>query len=189
MCKATLCQRWRCGGADTLTKNGTQRAQNHTNAYNGVRVRSLAAADKQRSFVSWSTVAGRCAHHVAMETIHSAGARVYFPTVCWKDQPMLNWTLAHFITLVVLLSNFQTPASDLEHDHLLQNENPPLTSPLDQVIRGSAIGVGQIFVCEALGPSLLIVGALLVYSPLLVLHALLGSGVGALAGGCSSVCL
>ncbi|XP_075891675.1 urea transporter 2 [Nelusetta ayraudi] len=52
---------------------------------------------------------------------------------------------------------------------------------VQEVIRGSAIGVGQIFVCEALGSSLLIVGALLVYSPLLVLHALLGSGVGALA--------
>lgn len=59
---------------------------------------------------------------------------------------------------------------------------PPLSS-LVQVIRGILLGVGQIFACEALGPSLLILGALLLYSPLLAIHALLGSAVGTLAGG------
>ncbi|TKS92710.1 Urea transporter 1 [Collichthys lucidus] len=51
-----------------------------------------------------------------------------------------------------------------------------------EVMRGILLGVGQIFACGALGPSLLILGAVLLYSPLLAVHALLGSAVGTLAG-------
>uniref|UniRef100_A0A672GQN7 Urea transporter n=1 Tax=Salarias fasciatus TaxID=181472 RepID=A0A672GQN7_SALFA len=51
-----------------------------------------------------------------------------------------------------------------------------------QVIRGIPLGVGQIFACGALGPSLLILGSVLLYSPLLAVHALLGSAIGTLAG-------
>ncbi|XP_070711008.1 urea transporter 1 [Pempheris klunzingeri] len=51
-----------------------------------------------------------------------------------------------------------------------------------EVMRGISLGVGQIFACGALGPSLLILGAVLLYSPLLAVHALLGSAVGTLAG-------
>ncbi|XP_033961911.1 urea transporter 1 [Pseudochaenichthys georgianus] len=51
-----------------------------------------------------------------------------------------------------------------------------------EVLRGIPLGVGQIFACGALGPSLLILGAVLLYSPLLAAHALLGSAVGMLAG-------
>ncbi|XP_028285288.1 urea transporter 1 isoform X2 [Parambassis ranga] len=50
-----------------------------------------------------------------------------------------------------------------------------------EVIRGIPLGVGQIFACGSLGPSFLILGAVLLYSPLLAVHALLGSAVGALA--------
>ncbi|XP_070849611.1 urea transporter 1 [Chaetodon trifascialis] len=51
-----------------------------------------------------------------------------------------------------------------------------------EVMHGILLGVGQIFACGALGPTLLILGAVLLYSPLLVVHALLGSAVGTLAG-------
>ncbi|XP_040925734.1 urea transporter 1 isoform X2 [Betta splendens] len=51
-----------------------------------------------------------------------------------------------------------------------------------EVIRGIPLGVGQIYTCGALGPSLLILAAVLLYSPLLTVHALLGSAVGTLAG-------
>ncbi|KAM9827366.1 urea transporter 1 [Neosynchiropus ocellatus] len=51
-----------------------------------------------------------------------------------------------------------------------------------QVMLGIPLGVGQIFACDALGPSLLILAAVLLYSPLLAAHALLGSAVGTLAG-------
>lgn len=51
-----------------------------------------------------------------------------------------------------------------------------------EVMRGIPLGVGQIFACEVLGPSLLIFGAVCLYSPLLAVHALLGSAVGTLAG-------
>uniref|UniRef100_A0A3Q1IQX7 Urea transporter n=2 Tax=Anabas testudineus TaxID=64144 RepID=A0A3Q1IQX7_ANATE len=51
-----------------------------------------------------------------------------------------------------------------------------------EVIRGIPLGVGQIYACVALGPCLLILGAVLLYSPLLAVHALLGSAVGTLAG-------
>ncbi|XP_076026881.1 urea transporter 1 [Genypterus blacodes] len=50
------------------------------------------------------------------------------------------------------------------------------------VLCGIPLGVGQIFACHVLGPSLLILGAVLLYSPLLALHALLGSAAGTLAG-------
>uniref|UniRef100_H3BZS6 Urea transporter n=1 Tax=Tetraodon nigroviridis TaxID=99883 RepID=H3BZS6_TETNG len=51
-----------------------------------------------------------------------------------------------------------------------------------EVTQGVLLGVGQIFACEALGPSLLILGAVVLYSPLLAFHALLGSAIGTLAG-------
>ncbi|KAM6949292.1 urea transporter 1 [Aplochiton taeniatus] len=51
-----------------------------------------------------------------------------------------------------------------------------------QVLWGVPLGVGQIYGCEAPGPSLLILGALTLYSPLMAVHALLGSGAGTLAG-------
>ncbi|KAM8881459.1 urea transporter 1 isoform 1-T1 [Synchiropus picturatus] len=51
-----------------------------------------------------------------------------------------------------------------------------------QVMLGIPLGVGQIFACDALGPSLLILAAVLLYSPLLAVHALLGSAMGTLAG-------
>ncbi|XP_043953342.1 urea transporter 2 isoform X1 [Gambusia affinis] len=51
-----------------------------------------------------------------------------------------------------------------------------------EVIRGIPLGVGQIYATEALGPSLLILGAIVLYSPLLGVHAVLGSAVGTLAG-------
>lgn len=56
-----------------------------------------------------------------------------------------------------------------------------------QVTQGILLGVGQIFACETPGPSLLIMGAVLLYSPLLAVHALLGSAAGTLAGGYRSV--
>lgn len=51
-----------------------------------------------------------------------------------------------------------------------------------QVIRGIPLGVGQIYACGDLGPSLLILGAVVLYSPLLAVHAVLGSAVGTLTG-------
>ncbi|XP_015248623.1 PREDICTED: urea transporter 2-like [Cyprinodon variegatus] len=51
-----------------------------------------------------------------------------------------------------------------------------------EVIRGIPLGVGQIYATGALGPSLLILGAVVLYSPLMGIHAVLGSAVGTLAG-------
>ncbi|KAM8899128.1 urea transporter 1 isoform 2-T4 [Spinachia spinachia] len=51
-----------------------------------------------------------------------------------------------------------------------------------EVARGILLGVGQIFACGALWPSLLILGAVLLYSPLQAAHALLGSAVGTMTG-------
>lgn len=66
--------------------------------------------------------------------------------------------------------------------------NNPLSPLFVQVIRGIPLGVGQIFACGDLGPSLLILGAVFLYSPLLAVHALLGSAVGTLTGWFQSVC-
>ncbi|XP_020512994.2 urea transporter 2 [Labrus bergylta] len=57
-----------------------------------------------------------------------------------------------------------------------------------EVMRGIPLGVGQIYACADVGPSLLILVAVLLYSPLLAFHALLGSAVGTLAGLSMAVC-
>lgn len=44
------------------------------------------------------------------------------------------------------------------------------------------LGVGQIYACDALGSSLIILAAVLLYSPVQAFHALLGSSFGVLAG-------
>ncbi|XP_061665236.1 urea transporter 2 [Syngnathoides biaculeatus] len=64
------------------------------------------------------------------------------------------------------------------------SRSPPNVTALDatEVLRGVPLGVGQIFACGSLGPSLLILAGLCLYSPLQAVHALLGSAVGTLAG-------
>ncbi|KAG7258419.1 LOW QUALITY PROTEIN: hypothetical protein CRUP_009113 [Coryphaenoides rupestris] len=66
-----------------------------------------------------------------------------------------------------------TPAGALEHNATELNAA--------QLLEGILLGVGQIYACGALGPSFLILGAVLLYSPLQALHAVLGSAAGALA--------
>ncbi|XP_051947831.1 urea transporter 1 [Xyrauchen texanus] len=51
-----------------------------------------------------------------------------------------------------------------------------------QLLQGAVLGVGQIFACETLGPSLLILGAVLLFSPILAFYAFLGSVIGTVAG-------
>ncbi|XP_031440600.1 urea transporter 1 [Clupea harengus] len=51
-----------------------------------------------------------------------------------------------------------------------------------QLLQGVVLGVGQIYACGALWPSVLILGGVLIFSPLMCVHALLGSGVGTLVG-------
>ncbi|XP_036407002.1 urea transporter 2 [Megalops cyprinoides] len=53
---------------------------------------------------------------------------------------------------------------------------------ISQLLQGVPLGVGQIYACGELWPSVLILAAVFIYSPLLCAHALLGSGVGMLAG-------
>ncbi|KAL4660957.1 urea transporter 1-like [Arapaima gigas] len=51
-----------------------------------------------------------------------------------------------------------------------------------QVLQGVLLGVGQIYACGELWPSVLILVAVIIFSPLLCTHAILGSGAGMLAG-------
>ncbi|XP_062849660.1 urea transporter 2 [Trichomycterus rosablanca] len=78
-------------------------------------------------------------------------------------------------------------------DNIFYPNHPvlPLGSPhginytqlnIPQLLQGVVLGVGQIYACEALGSTLVILAAVLLYSPVLALHALLGSGIGILAG-------
>ncbi|XP_077598416.1 urea transporter 1 [Stigmatopora nigra] len=61
---------------------------------------------------------------------------------------------------------------------------PPNETALSatQVLQGIPLGVGQIFACGSLGPSLLILAGLCLYSPLQALHGIVGSAIGTLAG-------
>ncbi|XP_067257986.1 urea transporter 2 [Chanodichthys erythropterus] len=56
-----------------------------------------------------------------------------------------------------------------------------------QLLQGVVLGVGQIFACGTLGPSLLILGAVFLFSPVLAIHALLGSVISTVAGMSMSV--
>ncbi|XP_041925689.1 urea transporter 1 [Alosa sapidissima] len=51
-----------------------------------------------------------------------------------------------------------------------------------EVLQGVVLGVGQIYACSAFGSSLLILGGVLIFSPIMAIHALLGSGIGTLVG-------
>ncbi|XP_063049738.1 urea transporter 1 [Engraulis encrasicolus] len=51
-----------------------------------------------------------------------------------------------------------------------------------QLLQGVVLGVGQIYACGALPSTLLILGAVLIFSPIMCVHALLGSGIGTLVG-------
>ncbi|XP_065104756.1 urea transporter 2 isoform X2 [Paramisgurnus dabryanus] len=51
-----------------------------------------------------------------------------------------------------------------------------------QLLQGAVLGVGQIFACQTLGPSLLILVAILIFSPILTVYAIFGSVIGIVAG-------
>uniref|UniRef100_A0A9J8C0A3 Urea transporter n=1 Tax=Cyprinus carpio carpio TaxID=630221 RepID=A0A9J8C0A3_CYPCA len=51
-----------------------------------------------------------------------------------------------------------------------------------QLLQGVMLGVGQIFACGTVGPSLLILVAVFLFSPILAVYALLGSGISTIAG-------
>ncbi|KAL2079024.1 hypothetical protein ACEWY4_024768 [Coilia grayii] len=53
---------------------------------------------------------------------------------------------------------------------------------IPQLLQGVVLGVGQIYACGALPSALLILGAVLIFSPIMCVHALLGSGIGTLVG-------
>ncbi|XP_060789939.1 urea transporter 2 [Neoarius graeffei] len=53
---------------------------------------------------------------------------------------------------------------------------------IPQLMQGALLGVGQVYACDALGSSIVILVAVLLYSPVLAFHALLGSSLGVLAG-------
>uniref|UniRef100_A0A8C1JNV6 Urea transporter n=1 Tax=Cyprinus carpio TaxID=7962 RepID=A0A8C1JNV6_CYPCA len=50
-----------------------------------------------------------------------------------------------------------------------------------QLLQGVVLGVGQIFACGTVGPSLLILVAVFLFSPILAVYALLGSGISTIA--------
>ncbi|KAJ8382442.1 hypothetical protein SKAU_G00032200 [Synaphobranchus kaupii] len=62
----------------------------------------------------------------------------------------------------------------------LQDTNATLHIP--QLLQGVVLGVGQIYACGAVWPSVLILCAAFLFSPVMCAHALLGSGAGTLAG-------
>ncbi|MBN3324501.1 UT2 protein, partial [Atractosteus spatula] len=50
------------------------------------------------------------------------------------------------------------------------------------LLQGVPVGVGQIYACDGLWPSVIILVAVFLFSPLVCAHALMGSSVGILAG-------
>ncbi|XP_073716020.1 urea transporter 1 isoform X2 [Misgurnus anguillicaudatus] len=51
-----------------------------------------------------------------------------------------------------------------------------------KLLQGAVLGVGQIFACQTVGPSLLILVAVLIFSPILTVYAIFGSVIGIVAG-------
>ncbi|KAI3376544.1 hypothetical protein L3Q82_016997, partial [Scortum barcoo] len=105
------------------------------------------------------------------------------------DLPVTVFPFNIIIVLYLLCTgpgNLYFPHHPAEPPGALDPNFPELVAV--EVIRGIPLGVGQIFACGDLGPSLLILGAVLLYSPLLAVHAVLGSAVGTLAGESPFVC-
>ncbi|KAJ8377309.1 hypothetical protein AAFF_G00261580 [Aldrovandia affinis] len=90
-----------------------------------------------------------------------------------------------FNTVILLYLSCTGPTNPYYPHHpatpkgALQHTNTTLNIP--QLLQGVPLGVGQIYACGALWPSVLILVAVLLFSPLLCAHALLGSGAGTLA--------
>uniref|UniRef100_A0A667WQS7 Urea transporter n=1 Tax=Myripristis murdjan TaxID=586833 RepID=A0A667WQS7_9TELE len=110
---------------------------------------------------------------------------------CFGLSPLLDrWDLPVAVfpfNIVIVLYLLCTGPNNPYYPHHLATPPGALelnATQLDtaEVVRGIPLGVGQIYACGALGPSLIILGAVLLYSPLMALHALLGSAAGTLAG-------
>lgn len=139
--------------------------------------------------------------HITMETLHLTGldaARVCVNVgkkkKCWFKLQESHWGYFNHCVIMFLWECFcscNLYKFCVMLFSMLGNKskaNNPLSPLFVQVIRGIPLGVGQIFACGDLGPSLLILGAVFLYSPLLAVHALLGSAVGTLTGWFQSVC-
>ncbi|XP_051923378.1 urea transporter 2 [Hippocampus zosterae] len=99
------------------------------------------------------------------------------------DLPVAVFPFNMVIVLYFLCTGRDNPYFP-HHLAIAPSAAPPNATALSatEVLQGIPLGVGQIFACGSLGPSLLILAGLCLYSPLQAIHALLGSAIGTLAG-------
>ncbi|XP_062305924.1 LOW QUALITY PROTEIN: urea transporter 1 [Osmerus eperlanus] len=94
--------------------------------------------------------------------------------------------LLPFNTVILLFLSSTGPSHPYFPHHLAVPPGAPEPNATElsivQLLQGVPLGVGQIYACNAFGPPSSSWGAVLIYSPLLGGHALLGSGLGTLAG-------
>ncbi|KAI1888621.1 hypothetical protein AGOR_G00187040 [Albula goreensis] len=91
-----------------------------------------------------------------------------------------------FNTVILLYLSCTGPSNPYFPHHPAIPPGAPLHTNhslnIAQLLQGVPLGVGQIYACGSLWPSVLILAAVFLFSPLLCAHALLGSGIGTLAG-------
>ncbi|XP_046707479.1 urea transporter 2 isoform X2 [Silurus meridionalis] len=148
--------------------------------YNGMLVALLIGVFSSAGEWYWWLLLPACLAGAATTFLHSGMAAVL-------DKWELPVSVFPFNTVLLLY----LACTGIENPYFPNHPALPLGAALSinsthvdipQLMQGIVLGVGQIYACDAVGSSLIILSAVMLYSPVLAFHALLGSSLGVLAG-------
>ncbi|XP_007250262.3 urea transporter 1 isoform X1 [Astyanax mexicanus] len=183
----TLSSRWQAllGSTGLLTSTITAIIIGHERAevsrgqfgYNGMLVALLIGASSSAGDWYWWLLLSACLGGATTVFVSSGLA----PVLGRWDLPVSVFPFNTILLLYLACIGTHNPYYPvLPLGVPLSTNNTELNMP--QLLKGVVLGVGQIYACDALGPTLLILFAVLIFSPIMAVHALLGSGIGTLAG-------
>ncbi|XP_053485484.1 urea transporter 2 [Ictalurus furcatus] len=148
--------------------------------YNGMLVALLIGVSSNAGDWYWWLLLPACLAGAITTFVHSGLAAVFDR---W-DLPVSVFPFNTVLLLYLACTGIENPYYP-NHPALPQGATLSINSThlnITQLTQGTVLGVGQIYACDALGSSLIILAAVLLYSPVQAFHALLGSSFGVLAG-------
>ncbi|KAK2860275.1 hypothetical protein Q7C36_004441 [Tachysurus vachellii] len=148
--------------------------------YNGMLVALLIGVFSNAGDWYWWLLLPVCLAGAATTFVHSGIAAVL--NKC--DLPVSVFPFNTVLLLYLACIGTENPYYP-SHPALPQGETLSVNSTqlnIPQLVQGAVLGVGQIYACDDLGSTLIILAAVLLFSPVLAFHSLLGSSLGVLAG-------
>ncbi|KAK3568034.1 hypothetical protein QTP86_029109, partial [Hemibagrus guttatus] len=160
---------------------GQQRAEisRGEHGYNGMLVALLIGVFSNAGDWYWWLLLPACLAGAATTFVHSGLAAVL--NKC--DLPVSVFPFNTVLLLYLACTGTENPYYP-NHLALPQGSTLSINSTqldIPQLVQGAVLGVGQIYACDNLGSTLIILAAVMLYSPVLAFHALLGSSLGMLA--------